>query len=407
MICIFCGIEYIREWIQEKDKTRIKCPKKSCRIRIHENDIKALLDSENRALDIFLAQPQREWLQFKHDKDVIGYALGAPKYGKQCPLCMVRFSSLTKICPVFDINQKNFYAKIDGCNFVRCSNLRCNQWFCFCCGDPVQSWQHFSQGGQCRVSWDDVYKLTYLLRFIVFSDACTNFLLIPIAWLGIWIFLPLFVLIGFPYFSLRGILKLQFAAAIPLAILASPFIFATSVILFFGTFLTAFPLYFVYIIISVIKCIPPATHIFKVMDYAAKGAGIFGFGNWKQILMDSRDARFELEVEKMQIEYEKSEQIPTIERNEQQQLEYEAAELAREARQNRAVGAVQCAGGAVDVGRIIKKGAHNYEVVRKGEIQKVQFLGINDIKVNDAQAVAENIKIKGKAGKVVKLAAIV
>lgn len=47
------------------------------------------------------------------------------------------------------------------------------------------------------------------------------------------------------------------------------------------------------------------------MDYAAKFAGVFGFGNWKQILMDSRDARVELEVEKMQNEFEKSEQIPT------------------------------------------------------------------------------------------------
>uniref|UniRef100_A0A914ZBQ8 RING-type domain-containing protein n=1 Tax=Panagrolaimus superbus TaxID=310955 RepID=A0A914ZBQ8_9BILA len=90
IICIFCGIEYIRQCIQEKDKARIKCPKKSCRIRIHENDIKALLDSDNRGLDIFLPQPQREWLQFKHDKDGIGYALGAPKFAKQCPLCMVR-----------------------------------------------------------------------------------------------------------------------------------------------------------------------------------------------------------------------------------------------------------------------------------------------------------------------------
>uniref|UniRef100_A0AC34FRA5 Uncharacterized protein n=1 Tax=Panagrolaimus sp. ES5 TaxID=591445 RepID=A0AC34FRA5_9BILA len=90
------------------------------------------------------------------------------------------------------------------------------------------------------------------------------------------------------------------------------------------------------------------------MDYAAKFAGIFGLRNWKQILMDSKDARMELDVEEMQIELENSERIPTIERNVQQQLEYYAAELAQEARKDRAVGA---AGGAVDVGRLIKKGA--------------------------------------------------
>uniref|UniRef100_A0AC34FRM0 Uncharacterized protein n=1 Tax=Panagrolaimus sp. ES5 TaxID=591445 RepID=A0AC34FRM0_9BILA len=126
----------------------------------------------------------------------------------------------------------NFYAKIEGCNFVRCLNLRCNQWFCFCCGDPVQSWQHFSQGGQCSVTWDDVYKLTYLLRFIVISDPFTNCWLILIARLAIWIFLPLFVLFGFPFFSLRAILRIQNAIAIPTAILAAPFILTTSLILF-------------------------------------------------------------------------------------------------------------------------------------------------------------------------------
>uniref|UniRef100_A0AC34GDG3 Uncharacterized protein n=1 Tax=Panagrolaimus sp. ES5 TaxID=591445 RepID=A0AC34GDG3_9BILA len=114
----------------------------------------------------------------------------------------------------------------------------------------------------------------------------------------------------------------------------------------------------------------------------------------------------ELDVEEMQIELEKSERIPTIERNVQQQLEYDAAELAREARKERAVGAAQCAGGAVDVGRLIKKGAHNVEVVRKGEIQKIQFVGFNDVKVNDCQVVAQNVKLKGKAGKAANLAAI-
>ena len=94
-------------------------------------------------------------------------------------------------------------------------------------------------------------------------------------------------------------------------IFAAPVLIVAAILLFAGTFLTAIPLHLIYVALSVLKCFPPASQMFKVLDYAAKFAGVFGFGNWKQILGDARDARMELEVEEQQNEAEKSEKIAT------------------------------------------------------------------------------------------------
>ncbi|KAE9553857.1 hypothetical protein FO519_002945 [Halicephalobus sp. NKZ332] len=89
VICVGCGLEYLRIWIKDEHKARIKCPKNSCGFRIHENDIRALLDKNNSDLDPFLCPSKRDWLLFHHDQDVIRYALGGDNFSQQCPLCLV------------------------------------------------------------------------------------------------------------------------------------------------------------------------------------------------------------------------------------------------------------------------------------------------------------------------------
>jgi hypothetical protein len=76
-------------WIKEKEKPRIKCPKDKCPVRIHENDVRALLDERNTSLDAYVGKSQREWLLHRHDKHVIAYALGGEGRCRQCPLCKV------------------------------------------------------------------------------------------------------------------------------------------------------------------------------------------------------------------------------------------------------------------------------------------------------------------------------
>lgn len=74
-------------WISEKNKARIKCPKRKCPKRIHENDIDAMLDIMNDDLNWFMMKRERNYLLHQHRKQSIFYAFG--NRVKQCPLCKV------------------------------------------------------------------------------------------------------------------------------------------------------------------------------------------------------------------------------------------------------------------------------------------------------------------------------
>lgn len=77
-------------WIKN-GKTRIKCASDDCAVRIHENDVRKVLDPENDELNALISRAERHYLLYKHDKDVIFYALGGDRFAKQCPLCRVNF----------------------------------------------------------------------------------------------------------------------------------------------------------------------------------------------------------------------------------------------------------------------------------------------------------------------------
>ncbi|VDN55205.1 unnamed protein product [Dracunculus medinensis] len=117
-VCIACY------WIKERGKARIKCPSARCKTRIHENDIDAILDAENHDLNEFMQLEHREWLLHEHRKQIILYAFGGNAV--QCPLC------------------KSMYGEYIGCNYVQCVNIRCRQKFCWSCGHPIDSFQHFT-----------------------------------------------------------------------------------------------------------------------------------------------------------------------------------------------------------------------------------------------------------------------
>uniref|UniRef100_A0A7E4VSB2 RING-type domain-containing protein n=1 Tax=Panagrellus redivivus TaxID=6233 RepID=A0A7E4VSB2_PANRE len=386
IVCVSCGLEYIRHWIQDRQKARIKCPKKSCKRRIYPSDIDALLNPQNPDLDHFMPLSSREWLQYHHDRDVISYGLGGDGMAQQCPLC------------------KNMYAKMDGCNYVRCSNLRCNQWFCFICGDPVASFQHFTKN-QCKVGWDDVYKLTYFLRFVLMSQTMTNCLIMPFVSLSILVGIPLGTVIAFPYFIFKSlercaiqkgssILRVYFIMAA-----LTPVILPFSLILGIGSIFTVLPILFAYLVLSAVKCFPVVGQFMKILDYLSTALGVAGFGDWKTILRDAKAARLELEAEERQKILEKTEYITTADRNTQERKYYDIIAEEHEYRENRAIGAAQCEDGAVDVGRFIKKGAHNIDAIKEGNVRELQGISREDVIVNDMGEVVGNIPKGGKKAK--------
>uniref|UniRef100_A0AC34RB59 Uncharacterized protein n=1 Tax=Panagrolaimus sp. JU765 TaxID=591449 RepID=A0AC34RB59_9BILA len=103
----------------------------------------------------------------------------------------------------------------------------------------------------------------------------------------------------------------------------------------------------------------------------------------------------------MQKQLEKSERLKTGEMTSQQERERAAAEAAHEARKNRAIGAAQCGGGAIDVGRIIKKTVHNLDAIEKGQLGEIQMVNLSDVQMNNAAKVAGAVP---KAKKMEKMA---
>lgn len=79
-----------------------------CKQRFHENDIRLLLDRNNNTLNIFLNQSERQYLLYKHDKEIIFYGLGGRELARQCPQCRVIFSVSIKYLLKLYNHKKNF-----------------------------------------------------------------------------------------------------------------------------------------------------------------------------------------------------------------------------------------------------------------------------------------------------------
>ncbi|PIO75315.1 hypothetical protein TELCIR_02662 [Teladorsagia circumcincta] len=101
-------------WIRDKAKARIKCVKPSCPIRIHENDINAVLDE-----------------------------------------------------------QESMYIEKEGCSYVTCANLRCRTRFCWQCGQTCRVGYDDIERGLFWVKLAvDVRAFALILYVPVFFLAC-------------------------------------------------------------------------------------------------------------------------------------------------------------------------------------------------------------------------------------------
>lgn len=291
-VCVACALLHLRYWISSKSKARIKCPKRSCPIRVHENDIDALLDPQNDDLNVYIGRAQREWLLYQHRKNVIQYAFGGEV--KQCPLC------------------KSVYTEYDGCHYVQCVNVRCRQYFCWECGQPIDSFQHFASA-KCKVGWDDIWKLCYLLRFLFYTEGCILVLFAPFVLPALSYILPLIIVLLFAYYgteSIRAMLRQMDYTPIAITAAAAvsfPVLLIVGLPLAIGSFLIIIPIELALIFLIAVKNLPFVGKVFDMIYCAEMVAGCLGLDNWRTLLRDSSEARRLNEVQLKQLELEKSE----------------------------------------------------------------------------------------------------
>ncbi|VDO24943.1 unnamed protein product [Onchocerca flexuosa] len=288
-VCIECILAHLKYWIREEEKARIKCPKRTCPKRIHENDIDAVLDPDNDDLEIFLKRSQREYLLHEHRKHSIYYAFGGEM--RKCPLC------------------KALYTEYVGCNFVQCVNVRCMQRFCWICNEPTESLQHFA-GRECKLGWDDLFKICFILKFLAFTEGCLLLIFVPAVSTTLFYFGPLFVLIALPYQVLllirdcmRRMGKSPLTVTIT-AVLLYPIIMLASVPFAVGSLLFFIPMSTAYFAIAIIKCIPAFSKACDVLYLISMAAGCFGLDQWRTVLQENYEANRQHEIE---IEQEKAE----------------------------------------------------------------------------------------------------
>lgn len=107
---------------------RFKCPLSTCNAVVHENDINAVLDEKEPALERYMSIVHRRYLQYKQNKHSIMAALPSSDI-KRCPLC------------------RSIYMHVVGCNYVICANSACNTAFCWLCEKPMgRPSSHFTTG---------------------------------------------------------------------------------------------------------------------------------------------------------------------------------------------------------------------------------------------------------------------
>ncbi|PAV74300.1 hypothetical protein WR25_20062 [Diploscapter pachys] len=73
-------------FIMEEKSARIKCVDPLCSVRIHENDVRALLDEMEVGLDDCISVEHRRYLLYKHDYHSVIFGLGTENV-QTCPLC--------------------------------------------------------------------------------------------------------------------------------------------------------------------------------------------------------------------------------------------------------------------------------------------------------------------------------
>ncbi|KAL6729045.1 hypothetical protein Aduo_000137 [Ancylostoma duodenale] len=304
--CVACLLDHLKFWIRDKSKARIKCVNLTCPVRIHENDINAVLDEQEDGLNLFMPLDHRQWLQYYHNKDVIYYALGGNDMVKQCPLC------------------KSMYTEKEGCSYVTCANLRCRTRFCWQCGDPIESITHFA-GQTCRVSYDDIERGLFWVKLAIDVRPFALIIYLPVFFLACMIGIPLFVFFAFPTFIAQRVYdnatsKTDYLTHGEWALVIFKMASLATVGLPVGLFLSLNSLvsgamiFSVYVAFLMFKLTPAARLIEDSYDLFLPLASRLGLGPYKQMLKDGKEAkRKRKQLLKEQAEMESSERAEIVE----------------------------------------------------------------------------------------------
>ncbi|EYB99270.1 hypothetical protein Y032_0123g1111 [Ancylostoma ceylanicum] len=304
--CVACLLDHLKFWIRDKSKARIKCVKLTCPVRIHENDINAVLDEQEDGLNLFMPLDHRQWLQYYHNKDVIYYALGGNDMVKQCPLC------------------KSMYTEKEGCSYVTCANLRCRTRFCWQCGDPIENITHFA-GQTCRVGYDDIERGLFWVKLAIDIRPFALIIYLPVFFLACMIGIPLFVFFAFPTFIAQRIYdnatsKTDYLTQGEWALVIFKIVTIATAGLPVGLFLSlnslvsAALIFTMYVAFMAFKLSPAARLIEDSYDIFLPMASSFGLGPYKQMLKDGKEAkRRRKQLLREQAEMEASERAEIVE----------------------------------------------------------------------------------------------
>ncbi|CAA98263.5 RING-type domain-containing protein [Caenorhabditis elegans] len=180
VVCLPCVLEYIKNKIIVDGHPRFKCPLSTCNAVVHENDINAVLDEKEPALERYMSIVHRRYLQYKQNKHSIMAALPSSDI-KRCPLC------------------RSIYMHVVGCNYVICANSACNTAFCWLCEKPMgRPSSHFTTASKCRLGYTDYERIFRSIQLILDVNFVILWILLPFVYLIAFLYIPVLIIFLIP-----------------------------------------------------------------------------------------------------------------------------------------------------------------------------------------------------------------
>ncbi|KAI6237029.1 hypothetical protein M3Y95_00222000 [Aphelenchoides besseyi] len=363
VVCIKCAIQWLKQCIDDRSKARIRCCKTDCVRRIHENDVNALLDSANEELDVWTAIDERERLLLKHEQQIVQYALGDRSTSVCCPKCMLP------------------YQKEWGCHLVQCAVRSCSQWFCFTCGQSIESSSHFGKNGSCKLGMNDLYRIAYLPRMFFNSSIFAVILMLPAVVYSSFVLLPsLMAFLLFCYLMKRT--KRRFGGCIKWLMISIVFLPTVILSVVFGLLVVpvGIVVIFAYFLFLSLSCLPTVVTLKMVFKLLPRIGAMFGIESLSDLIGDVNDARILLEIENFQ--NENSEVVDEALMTASQALEHRVGVEVHNLRFERSLGLDKLRRGAVNVSGAVKQLDENVRAVKKGDWNNVEIIRPSNINIS-------------------------
>ncbi|CAI5450172.1 unnamed protein product [Caenorhabditis angaria] len=284
IICLPCILDYLKHKIILEGEPRIKCLKVDCMQPIHQNDINAVLDEKEAALEHYMSIDNRRYLQFKQNKHSIYKALPTDEI-KRCPLC------------------RSIYMKEPGCHFVTCANSACGLAFCWTCEKPVpRPVSHFTglKARACRLGYLDYERLLNCLRYVLDINFIALWAFLPVVYFLAYLFIPIAIFFTIPISIIYEIWRdakvsrTFWIALIPLmmkSILSLIFALLLSIPVTFGSILMGFFVSGFYGMYCMLKSVPflcSGNRIGTILCVMRWCGRIFRIGPYGQLLDEAR-----------------------------------------------------------------------------------------------------------------------